>query len=131
MLYYAQYTHQHPVFGALLRVHNIRTKPSAYVDLDQVVEKPIRLSAFYPLERSLREGIFHVVGNRLPSRQSAAFPIFRDGHVDPKTGKVAEWWLWDGEREWFVGPLANPEQYPLRQVVNDTLLRELVQDCVE
>jgi hypothetical protein len=43
-------------------------------------------------------------------------------------GKVHDWWLWDGEKEWKVGKLT-PEMrlYPDLGVVNDTRLIEMIE----
>ena len=47
--------------------------------------------------------------------------------VDPQTGKVAIWWLWDGEKEWRVGSLdAKQRKLPIRSVWNDTMLIERI-----
>lgn len=129
--YFGQYSHQHPVFGGLLRIYDFRCPSDYQVSIDEIARRPVKLSVFYPLRRSIKEGIFRIIGNSTVRGQEAVFPVFRDGHINPSTGKIEEWWLWDGNQEWFVGALKNPEEYPLRQIVNDTLLRELVQGCVD
>ena len=60
---------------------------------------------FFPLLPAIKAGIVHVVGNEQVSEAFKTFPVFRAGVADPKTGKVATWWLWDGDKEWKVGAL--------------------------
>jgi hypothetical protein len=63
-----------------------------------------------------------------PPAKLESFPIFRDGVADPRTGKIVNWWLWDGEREWLVGGLTDEQKkYPIREIVNDTLLMERIE----
>jgi hypothetical protein len=48
--------------------------------------------------------------------------------VDPTTGQVTVWWLWDGSREWRVGSLAaDQKKLPVRGIWNDTLLVERIE----
>jgi hypothetical protein len=48
--------------------------------------------------------------------------------IDPSTGKVKVWWLWDGEREWQVGELTEEQRgLSFREVWNDTLLIERIE----
>jgi hypothetical protein len=126
-LYYARYTHQHPVFGGLLRIYNFRAEPSGSPNIEKIVSLDIVNSIFYPLRHSIKIGVFRIVGNAPLHEGLEAFPVFRTGYIDPATGETKDWWLWDGTREWRVGRLEQPDRYPLRQVVNDTYLREFVQ----
>ena len=125
-LAYAQYTHRHSQWGALLRVmpgiHSERP-----ISFESLFVLPEQFSAFFPLSQAINQGLVRVVANAPVAAQWKDFPIFRGGHRD-KNGKVADWWLWDGQREWRVGELT-PEQwhYPLHQVINDTLLIERIE----
>lgn len=130
-LAYALYTHKHdrrPRYGALLRVID-KLYPSRPEPILQVVENPIRFSTFFPLGAALSRGILEIVGNTAVPKQLEAFPIFRTGHINPKTKKTENWWLWDGEREWQIGHL-KPEHYhfPIRGVWNDTLLIKRIEE---
>ena len=124
---YAQYTHAHAQYGALLRVlpgvHPARPKRLA-----DLVAGPHRFQTFFPLHAACARGIVRVVGVFPIPASGVEFPLFRAGVVDPSTGKVgANWWLWDGEREWRVGALtARQLAMPIRGVVNDTLLVERI-----
>lgn len=121
-LAYAQYTHQHPQFGALIRVFDafFDTRPS---DFSKLADGQVRFSTFFPLAAAVKRSIFATVGHEGISPENKPFPIFRDGIADPKTKKVAVWWLWDGTKERKIGSLT-PEQrqLPIRSVWNDTML---------
>ena len=121
---WAQYTHQHPTFGAVLRVF----KPDSrqYDDLDRLARSPVQFTALFPLGAACRQGIARILGPALLPPDATKFPLFRAGTPDPRTGQVGEnWWLWDGEREWRIGALG-PEHrnLPVRELINDTLLVE-------
>jgi hypothetical protein len=124
---YAQYTHQHPTHGGLIRVFDevFESRPDSFAGL---VDQPVRFSAFLPVAAAVKRGLFKVVANERIALQHRSFPVFRNGIADPKTKKVAVWWFWDGEREWKVGELT-PEQreMPIASVWNDTLLIERIE----
>ena len=121
-LIYAQYTHKHPQYGALIRVFNTvyATQPSdwKYVRTDKV-----RFSCFFPLSAAINKNIFKIVGHSEVAEENKQFPIFRSGIIDPITKKVATWWLWDGNKSWMIGDLnAEQRKMPIRGVWNDTML---------
>jgi len=111
---YAQYTHKHQLYGALLRVFEgiYESRPS---DLEEVVRHKVAFSCFFPLGTAVHRKIVSIVGNVPVPETLQQFPIFRSGTMDPSTRKVEVWWLWDGEREWRTGKLT-PEQraFPIR-----------------
>jgi hypothetical protein len=119
---FALYTHKHAKYGSLLRVFEHINK-SHPMEISDVIGKSVQFSCFFPLNSAVARGIVSVVGNIPVPSNLSAFPIFRDGIADPRTGKVAVWWLWDGEKEWRVERLT-PEQrkMPIRGIWNDTLL---------
>jgi hypothetical protein len=125
---YAQYTHQHPQFGGLIRVFDalFQRRPD---DFGSLVEGPLRFSTFFPLHAAVNKGIFKVVGHREVARPNRPFPIFRNGVSDPKTKKVAVWWFWDGQKEWQVGKIT-PEQrkLPIQGIWNDTMLVQRIEE---
>src|SRR5205085_6016920 len=112
---YAQYTHQHPQMGGLIRVFDklFETRPA---DLAKIARGAVRFSTFFPLRAAVSRGIFQVIGHQEVAPQNSAFPIFRNGIEDPKTRKVSVWWLWDGEKSWKVGEIT-PDQrkLPIRE----------------
>lgn len=119
---YAQYTHKHQLYGALLRVFEgiYESRPS---DLEDVVRHKVAFSCFFPLGAAVHRKIVSIIGNAAVAKEEQHFPIFRNGTMDPSMGKVEVWWLWDGERQWRVGKLT-PEQraFPILGTWNDTLL---------
>lgn len=125
-LAYAQYTHESPLMGSLLRIlpglH--ATRPTRFSDL---VGEPERFVVFFPLRAAVAHGTVQVVSQEQIPERCQAFPLFRTGHRDRATGRIENWWLWDGQREWRVGKLA-PEHrnLPTREIWNDTLLIERI-----
>lgn len=129
-LSYALYSHQHtepPRFGALLRVFDTvyHERPS---ELERVVNGTVRFSTFFPLSAAAAKGLVSIVGHVEVPKKLADFPVFRCGNVDPATGRVGIWSLWDGKESKRIGALT-PEQrrLPIRAVWNDTLLREKIE----
>lgn len=130
-LAYAIYTHKHerpPKFGAVIRVYDHLYKSRPH-DVSEITKNPVRFVTFFPLQAAVNQGIFEIIGNVPIPEALKSFPIFRDGVADPKTKKVATWWLWDGEKEWQIGRLT-PEQrnLPIRSVWNDTYLIERIEE---
>ena len=124
-LAYAQYTHRHSTYGALLRVFSsiFAARPS---DFSAVVNQEPQFSTFFPLATACKRGIVRVVAAETIPSSSSEFPTFRAG-LSNTHGKVETWWLWDGERETKIGTLApGMERYPIRGVINDTLLVERI-----
>ncbi len=126
-LVYAQYTHKNSRYGALLRVFNnvYAEKP---LHLEDTINDELRFSTFFPLKAAVDQGIVKIVGNFSVSKEFSQFPVFRAGVVDPSTGKVAIWWLWDGNSEERIGSLSDDQKHlPIRGVWNDTLLIERIE----
>lgn len=126
-LAYAQYTHQHPTHGGLIRVFDtlFENRPG---DFSKLVAGPVRFSTFFPVRAAINRSIFQIVGHENVAPHNQSFPIFRNGIAEPTTKKVAVWWFWDGEREWKVGEIT-PEQrkMPIAGVWNDTMLVERIE----
>jgi len=126
-LAYAQYTHQHPTHGGLIRVFDplFEKQPS---DLSQLAKGPVRFSTFFPVAAAIKRGIFKVVGHEEIAPHNQAFPVFRNGIADPKRKRVMAWWFWDGEKEWKVGEITiEQRRMPIVGVWNDTLLVERIE----
>jgi hypothetical protein len=87
-----------------------------------------RFVVFFPLQTALNRSIFSVVAHEELPESAKQFPVFRAaGHID-REGRVHDWWLWDGEREWKVGQLTTEQrQLPLLELWNDTLLIERIE----
>lgn len=126
-LAYAQYTHRHKQYGALLRVFGslFEARPSNFTDL---ISSNPAFMCFFPLAAAVDQGIVSIVCNLSLPSNAQEFPIFRAGVIDPATRKVGVWWLWDGEREWRIGELtAEQRSLSIRGVWNDTLLIERIE----
>lgn len=120
---YLQYTHKDRLFGTLVRVLPgiFPERPGSF---DRLVASPERFATFFPSSAALARGLVTVVGRAGIPEIAQQFPRFKvAGDRDPVTGRVLNWWLWDGEREWPVQELTPEERrLPLRATVNDTLL---------
>lgn len=124
---YAQYTHKHPTYGALIRV--FEKKYSHRPDqLENITKSAIQFSTFIPLKAMIKTGVVKVLGNLSIENNIKNFPVFRAGMVDPKIAKVKVWWLWDGKVEKRIGKLTTAQKrLPIRGVWNDTLLFERIE----
>jgi hypothetical protein len=125
-LAYAHYSHQHPTYGALLRVF-ADLKAERPADLAAVVSGEPTFRTFFPLAAAVQRKIVSIAGHVPLSEEAKRFPTFRAGVVDPRTGRVATWWLWDGQNEVRVGPLTDEmRRLSIRGVWNDTILKERI-----
>ena len=126
-LTYAQYSHNNELCGELLRILPglFNKRP---VNLEEVVSQTEIFSIFFPLRVAIKRKIFEVATNLPVPHFAIKFPLFRCGAVDPTSGKVRTWWLWDGEREWKVGDITQEQRkLSLREIWNDTLLIEKIE----
>ncbi len=120
---YAQYTHKHKRYGALLRVLKVRDK---VVDIKELANAHLQFTTFFPLSAALSREIVRIVGNLPVKDELIKFPVFRAG-VPNQSGVVETWWLWDGESEERIGKLSLEQmEFPIRGVINDTLLIERI-----
>lgn len=124
-LSYLQFTHRHPIYGELVRV-----LPGLYDErldsFEDVVARRARFCTFFPLQAAVAKGIVAVVANEEIPAEARPFPLFRTGLVNSE-GRVENWWLWDGDREWPVGKLTDEQRHlPIRGIWNDTLLVERI-----
>ncbi len=72
-LVYAQYTHQHPTHGGLIRVFDklFEHRPSGFTEL---VEGPVRFSTFFPVTAAIKRGVFNVVAAGEGRTSQSAIP---------------------------------------------------------
>ena len=120
---YAQYTHKHKQYGALLRVLDVREKVDDIAELSNV---PLQFTTFFPLGAAVNREIVRIVGNLQIKDELKKFPVFRAG-VPNQSGVVETWWLWDGENEERIGKLTREQmEFPIRGVINDSLLIERI-----
>jgi hypothetical protein len=125
---YAQYTHRDKLYGYLVRV-----LPGFFehlpIDVQSIANRPSIFVTFLPLQAAVDRKIFSVVENVAIPEKEKAFPLFRAaGLADPSTGKVDQWWLWNGERSWRIDSLTESQRrLPIKGIWNDTLLVERIE----
>ena len=116
-----------PNYGSVIRV-----LPGAWSqrpdDLRALVHGPHQFMCLYPLQLAVRgRGTESSFISRFPLPSGlqeqllfrASSPLKAGGYSD------SHWWLWDTEKEWFVGKLEpKHQQLPIRGVWNQTLLIE-------
>lgn len=104
---YAQLTHDHPEYGAVLRI-----LPGLYesrpADLVALVRQRERYVTRYALHHALRLILMDDELDEAPKlaimngffpvpERNRRFPLFRSPRIpDPVTGKIPSWFLWDG-----------------------------------
>lgn len=124
-LAYAQYSHRNPLCGDLLRIlpgfHDLRPDNFAII-----ANQPESFFVFLPLRAAIVQGKLTVVAREAIPEAARPFPLFRTrGAIEPTTGRVMDWWLWDGVREWKIGQLTpEQERLPIRSIWNVELLVE-------
>ena len=125
-LAYAQYTYKHdrpPRYGALLRVLPglFQRRPT---DFSELVNQPEQFVVFFPLGAAVWRGIVTIVANEEIPGWARRLPFFRvRGGID-QSGRVLNWGLWDGERDYRIEGELTPEQrnLPILEVITDVIL---------
>jgi hypothetical protein len=121
-LLYVQLTHRHDDYGELIRVL-AGTRDQRPHDVAAVAAGPDVWRGFYPLRAAVNQGLMTPVGRAVVPPERASFPTFKTGQRDPRTGEVAQWWLWDGDREWRVDGLDPAmQELPDRGIFNHEAL---------
>jgi hypothetical protein len=124
-LAYAQFVNKHdqpPNYGPLIRVLPglYKSRPSDFFDL---VSQPERFLVFFPLGPAVSRGIVTVVANEPIPDHLIGFPILRSPGARDASGRILNWWLWDGRTKWRVDELsADQRKLSLAVIWNDTLL---------
>ncbi|HYY16452.1 MAG TPA: hypothetical protein VE965_07385 [Gammaproteobacteria bacterium] len=122
-LAYAQITQKVPKYGPLIHVVEgfWRERPG---DLTQIVQAPTRFFTFYPVGTALNRKVVQLAGNIPVPSNRQPFPLLRAaGHILPRSGKVVNWWLWDGNRKWRIPSLPEEQRrLSIAEVVNHTML---------
>lgn len=121
---YAQVTHKHPEFGYLIRIfsgfHNTRPK-----DFSAVVSCSVQLSAFFPVQSAVNQGLLSVVDNTPVPESLQVFPTFRSRNGGPG-GSI---WLWSGGDAVRLDRCLLPEEltYPTEGIISAPLLVERIE----
>lgn len=126
---YIQYSHKHtipPRFGTLVRV-----LPGVFAerpqDVSAIVNSREVFFQFIWLAHDVRAGNLTFLGNFELPVWCSDFPLFRDGIINPKTGAVHQWWLWDGSKEWMIKELTDAQRHlSLRRICDIEFLRDLI-----
>ncbi len=127
---YAQCINKHvkpPNWGHLLRVFPTihQSRPQ---DFSEIVTGPEQFTVFFPLGAAVARGIVKIASQEIVPEPFRKFPIFRASHLT-REGYKGGWWLWDGEKEWYVGELTLEQRhYPIRAIWNDTLLIQRIEE---
>jgi hypothetical protein len=128
-LAYAQFTHKHdapPRMGALIRVLPglFRERPADFRELAELQE---RFFVFFPLGAACNRRIVTIVANEAIPASAIRFPRLRAAGFIDRSGKVHDWWVFDGVKEERVGALtAEIARLSPCEVWNDTLLIERI-----
>lgn len=122
---YVQFSHYHetpPRMGAI-----IRALPGFFQDRPQefqrLADQKELFYTLFPVQAAVNRKIFPVVGHATIPAHAKAFPLFRAGNTNPHSGKVEQWWLWDGARSWKISELTDEQlDLPIKAGWNDKLL---------
>jgi hypothetical protein len=133
----AQYTHKAKLYGALIRVLDgfwpdlsAAAGSAAAGSVAAAASAQTAFWTFFPVNAALKKGLVEKVGHAEIPEAARAFPLMRKrGQIAPGPGgRVLDWWLWDGDKEWKIGALSpGQEELSLAEVVNDTLLIERIE----
>lgn len=124
-LAYVQFSHYHespPHYGAIIRVLEgfFQERPKEFHTLAGQRELYYTL---FPVQAAVNRKIFQIVGHTEVPLFAKNFPLFRAGNTNPQSGKVDQWWLWDGTKSWKTDELTNEQlDLPIKSSWNDVLL---------
>ena len=81
-LAYAQYTHDDPSYGQLIRVFE-KTFQGRPPDFGDLVYAPVQFSVFFPLKAAVRRSIFKIVKNQEIAQKKENSLSFEGGSLIP------------------------------------------------
>jgi hypothetical protein len=131
-LAYAQFSHYHeppPHMGAVIRVlpgfFQVRPK-----EFQTIVDQTELYYTFFPLRAAVNRKIFLVVGHATVPLHATKFPLFRcPGLVNPQTGGVDHWGLWDGTKSWKISELTDEQlDLSIQSIWNDVCLISRIEE---
>jgi len=133
---YVQYTHEHTgpgtKWGSVIRVLNgfYKVRPDLK-EIKRIVNSQHRFTTFCQVHYALNLGDWERIGNFPFPKFAQEFPVFKSMKYLFKrpNPEEADWYLWDGEKEWKVGKLSLEEQmkYPKMGSYNDTGLIQAIE----
>ena len=92
-------------------------------DFAEVVRGEEQFMTFVLLDLAVKEGLLTLVGHEEIPESKRAFPIFRSSGGMKKNEVTKNWWLWDGEKGWYVGELTEAQQhFPIRGIGNPAMI---------
>jgi hypothetical protein len=124
---YFQFVKKLPLMGSLIRILPgvYDSAPPNWLNL---VNRETNFWIFLPVSAAIKRGIVKRIHHFEVPDHARQTPVFRSGVVDPQTGKVRIWWLWDGEKEWRVDTVTEEQRrLPILASWNDTLLVERIE----
>jgi hypothetical protein len=131
-LAYVQFSHEHkapPCMGPIIRFlpgfHRERPK-----DLHEVANQKELYYTFFHAPLAVKLGQFQVAGNAAVPDFAKAFPLFRNGDINPSTGQYFDnCWLWDGTKSWKINEFSNEQlNLSIQSIWNDVLLKERIEE---
>jgi len=130
-LAYVQFSHYHeppPHYRAIIRVLPgfFSERPAQFQALADQKELYYTL---FPVQGAVNRNIFSIVGHAEVPRHAKKFPLFRAGNSDPRTGKVGQWWLWDGTKSWKIDALTDEQlDLSIKSGWNDLFLIDRIEE---
>lgn len=124
---YLQFIIKNKLMGSAMRVLP-GTYPEGEPDIVSLVKMETNFWIFFPLAAAIKSKIVRKVGLFDIPPHARQLPLFRSGVVDPQTGRIENWWLWDGENSRMVGSISQEQRkLPIKSIWNDTLLIERIE----
>ncbi len=122
---YAQFTHKHQKYGALLSVFDgFHYERSNKINFSQVVSENPAFNAFFPLQTALNDRLLSVVANVPVADCNKEFPTFRSND------NSGPWWIWDGKKETMLERdlTSSEKRYSRGGIISAPLLLERIEN---
>ena len=115
--------HETPLIRILPGLY--KKRPDNFTDIAKQKE---RFWIYYPLGASCWREITFIVANEEIPKHAQTIPLMRASGMRDRDGKVQDWWLRDGKKEWCIDRKLTHEEKKLSPsaIWNDTLLIERI-----